>query len=113
MKKKILRLTRHAVSEKQLADLRRIFGEVEIVEVSETVPNAERVRELLEEAEAEVLEAVLPLPLLAEVLNPRLGITVPVIRAVMNREVGKDGSATFEFSHYEKILKVLIETECL
>ena len=111
---KILRLTRHPASEEQLAELRRIFGsESEIVEISETVPGSARVRELVEEHRATVLEAVLPLPVLAEIINPRTGVTIPVIRAVMNRELKEDGTVVFNFSHYERILKIEVQTERL
>lgn len=112
--KKILRLTRHAASEAQKLELNRIYGEVEILEVSETVTGAARVKELVEEAAADVLEAVLPLPMLAEVLNPRAGIAVPIIRSVMNRELVADGvTATFTFSHFERLVKVEVITERL
>lgn len=111
---KVLRITRHPASEDQLKELQRIFGaDVEIVEVSETVSGAARVAELVKENEASVLEAVLPLPILAEVINPRTGVTIPVIRAVMNRELKEDGTATFTFSHYEKVLKIEVQTERL
>ncbi len=111
---KIIRLTRHPASEEQLVELRRIFGsESEIVEISETVPGSARVRELVEEHSASVLEAVLPLPILAEVINPRTGVTIPVIRAVMNRELKEDSNAVFTFSHYEKVLKIEVQTERL
>ncbi len=110
----ILRLTRHPASEEQLAELKRIFGsDSKIVEISETVSGSARVRELVEENGATVLEAVLPLPILAEVINPRTGVTVPVVRAVMDRELQEDGTAIFKFSHYERILKIEVQTERL
>lgn len=112
--KKILRLTRHTASEAQKLELNRIYGEVEIVEVSETVTGAARVKELIEENAADVFEAVLPPQILAEVLNPRSGIVVPVIRAAMIRELAADGvTVTFTFSHYERIVKVEVITEKL
>lgn len=111
---KILRLTRHPASEEQLVELKRIFGsDLEIVDISETVSGAARVRELVEENGATVLEAVFPLPILAEVINPRTGVTIPVIRAVMDRELKEDGTAVFNFSHYERILKIEVQTERL
>ena len=111
---KILRLTRHPASGEQLEELKRIFGsESEIIEVSETVSGAARVRELVEENGATVLEAVLPLPILSEVINPRTGVAIPVVRAVMDRELKEDGTAVFNFSHYERILKVEVQTERL
>lgn len=110
MKEIILRLTRHPASEEQLGELKRIFGsDCEILEVSETVSGAARVHELVEEHSATVLEAVLPLPILSEVVSSRTGVD-PVIRAVMDREIKEDGTAVFTFSHYERVLKVEVQT---
>lgn len=77
---KILRLTRHAAVPQQVVDLQRIYGtDVEIIEVSETVPHAARVIELAQEHSADVIEAVLPFPILADLLK---STSVPVIRAI-------------------------------
>lgn len=111
---RILRLTRHAVSSEQLAELARIYGtDVEVVEVSESVPSVERIKELIAENSADVLEAVLPLPLVAQSVDPRNGVGVPVIRAAMNRVMDDSGNATFTFSYYEVVKKVVVETERL
>lgn len=108
---KVLRLTRHPAEKSQVAALQAAFGpDVEIVEISATVAGAAEVAELVARHGATVLEAVLPPPLLAEVLNPRNGISVPVIRAVMDRQVGVDGTAIFTFARYERVLKVVVET---
>lgn len=113
MAEKILRLTRHAAEPVQIAELRRIYGaDSEIVEISETVPNVDRIRELVVEHGATVLEAVLPLPLMADAVGPR-GVKIPVIRAITKRVLAPDGSATFPFQHYEKVLKVEVVTERL
>lgn len=105
----ILRLTRHPADEVQIHALRRVFGDdCKIVEVSETVPNAERVKELVREHDATVLEAVLPIPLLQAVLNPCNGVDVPVIRAVMERELRDGEEAIFRFKQYERVLRIEI-----
>jgi hypothetical protein len=109
----VLRLTRHEPEAAQLAELQRLYGsDVQIVTVSKTVAGAAEVKALVAEHAADVLEAVLPLPILAEVVSPR-GVQIPVIRAVMNRQVNGDGSATFTFDHYEKVVKVEVQTERL
>lgn len=111
---RILRLTRHEAGAEQVAELHRIFGaDCEIVQVSETVAGVERVRELVQEHHTDVLEAVLPLPLMAEVVNPRSGIGVPVVRAFTKRVLAEDGSVSFPFQYYEKVLKVEVVTERL
>ena len=113
-KMRVLRLTRHPLSSGQLTELARIYGpNVEVVEASESVPGVERVKELIAEHRAEVLEAVLPLPLIAQCVDPRNGVGVPVIRSAMNRVLDDAGNATFTFSHYEKVNKVVVETERL
>ena len=112
---KVLRLTRHGATPEQLDELRRIFGDDCVVtEVSETVPDAARVTAICAEYGADVLEAVLPLPLMAEVVNPRTGVGIPVIRAITNRMLDASGEkAIFAFSHYEKVIKVEVVTERL
>lgn len=110
---KILRLTRHAIVLEQLSELQRIYGsDAEIVEVSETVPNAARVVELITEHSANVVEAVLPLPLMADLLKV-IG-NAPVIRAITRREFDAAGQkSTFVFNHYERIVRIEVVTERL
>lgn len=112
---RVLRLTRHPAGEKQEAELRRIFGaDCVIIDHSETVPGVERVHKLVKEYQADVLEAVLPLPLMAQTINPHTGVGVPVIRAITKRVISEDdGSTSFPFQHYEKVLRVEVQTERL
>lgn len=116
---RILRLTRHPASEKQLDELCRIFGEdADITMISETLPgNPREAVARFDEiaAEADVVEAVLPVNLLEAVLkfsrfSKRGG---QVIRAATERQLGEDGQATFEFQHYELVRKVEVVTEVL
>ncbi len=107
----ILRLTRHTASEEQLEALRAAYGEIETEEVSETLPASPREAvarfdELA--ANADVVEAVLPLNLMESVLkfsgfSKRGGV---LLRSVMDREIKEDGTAVFTFNHYEVIDKV-------
>lgn len=118
MKTKILRITRHEVSGKQIVALKRIFGDVEITEVSETL--SMDVREAVSRFDNladgfEIVEAVLPIQIVSAVLkfskfSKRGG---RLIRAVMNRELLEDGSAVFTFDHYEETLKVEVVTKAL
>jgi hypothetical protein len=106
----ILRLTRHEPTAEQIKELHRIFGTCNVITVSETVPNAERVADLVEKYKADVLEVVLPPSLLANVLRV---IKIPVIKAVMNRILKDNGGAEFVFSHYERIREIVVVTEAL
>jgi len=113
---KVLRLTRHPLGEGQEEALREaahlLTGcppeEVSIVQVRETIEDASQVLALVEEHGAQVLEAVLPLPLLAQVVGPLRERGVPVIRAVMARELTPEGEARFTFLGYELIEEVRV-----
>lgn len=116
---KIIRLTRHEPEQAQLSELDRIFGQdVTVLTVNETLPAdskaaVARFDELV--AGVDVVEAVLPPNLLEGILkfslfSKRGG---QVIRAAMNRTVTADGSATFVFDHYERVVEVRIVTERL
>ena len=110
---KVRWLSRHQATEPQLAELRHLFGDdVSLTLVSETVPGAARVKELVAEHGATILVAVLPMPLVAELLG-KGGLEVPFVRAAMERELQGDGSAIFYFSHFEKVVKVEFVVERL
>ena len=107
---KVLRITRHEASPEQLAELRRIYGsDTEVVEVSETV-TFERVKQLVVEYQPLVIEAVLPMSLTADLLGKN-GISLPLIRAIMERQLDEKGGATFIFKNYVRVVKVEIVTE--
>lgn len=107
----VLRLTRHEPTFEQVNELTRIFGqETMVVTVSKTVSCADEVVELIKRYNADVLEVVLPVGLLADVIKK---VRIPVIRAVMNRKIKENGDVEFTFSHYEKILSVDIITQKL
>jgi hypothetical protein len=116
---KIMRLTRHAVTAEQVEALEEKYGDVNIVQVTDTLLSNPREAvamfdQLAQQSYADVAEVVLPINLLQAVLQSEFvkngGI---VIRSVMDREVDSEGNATFTFSHYEKIVKVEIVTEPL
>jgi hypothetical protein len=121
---KVIRLTQHAASIEQEAELRRIFGEdVQIEQVSETLPTAPkdafaRFDEIAQGAQA--IEAVLPANLYEALTKFSAFIKAggKLIRVQgLKREVGEDGKVTFHFvpgeSFYEQIQRVEIVTERL
>ena len=110
---KILRLTRHPMVPEQKTELARIFGDTEIVEVDERVPDVERVKQLVADHGADVLDAILPLKLIADLTHPKSGFSTPVIRAVTRREELAGAEPLFHFSHYEKYIRVEIVVERL
>jgi hypothetical protein len=117
---KIMRLTRHAVTAEQVEALEDAFGDVNIVNVPDTLPSTPREAveafdELTQQSWADVAEVVLPINLLEAVLKHSQFVKNGgvIIRSVMNRTVDDEGNATFTFSHYEKIVKVEVVTEPL
>lgn len=114
----IIRLTRHQASEDQLLALRRLYGNVVIETVNETLPSdpAAAVARFDEIAAlADVVEAVLPIGLLEAILTRSAFVRRggEVIRAVMKRELDSNGNAVFTFVGYERVKSVKIETELL
>ena len=110
--KKILWVSRHEMTKGQVDDLRRIYGEFELVKFDQTVSNIK-----------EILEAGKDCNILADLVNSRNN-EKPVIRAVANRvETGNEvlNPATgkkeleYKFVHvaWERVLKIEIITEKL
>lgn len=79
---KILWLSRHNMTRDQYVDLKRIYGNIEIKQVSKTVNGWQDVVDL--GYDCDVLAVVLPISILADLTNPRNN-RKPVIRAKSNR----------------------------
>ena len=110
--KKILWVSRHQMTEGQLDDLKRIYGEFELVKFDQTVSNVK-----------EIIEAGKNCDILADLVNPRNN-EKPVIRAIASRvETGNKilNPATgkkeleYKFIHvsWEQVLKIEIITKKL
>ena len=116
---KIIRLTRHVAAKAQMQDLQRIFGpDIEVYQVAESLPPDSRgaVQRFDQIAEgADVVEAVLSLNLIEAILKfsefSKRGGTL--IRAITKRNADEAGNVTFEFLHYEKLIKIETVTERL
>ena len=118
---KILWLSRHDMTQEQIADLQRIYGDIEIKHHTATVNSWRDVVEV--GSDCDVLAVVLPPAILADLVNPRNN-TKPVIRAIANRietgnmivnpATGKE-EKEFKFVHagWEKIIKIEVITERL
>lgn len=117
--KKILWLSRHTMTEMQIEDLRRIYGEVEIKTFDQTVSGWKDVVKAGEDCD--ILAVVLPPAIIADLTNPRNN-TKPVIRARANRvatgntvynpATGKE-EAEYRFEHagWERIVKIEVVVE--
>ena len=118
---KVLWLSRHIMTEAQLADLKRIYGEVEVKTCDKTVNSWKDVVEAGEDCD--VLAVVLPPSFLGDLTNPRNN-TKPVIRAISNRvptgktvvnpATGKE-EAEYRFEHagWERVKRIVVEVEPL
>ena len=118
---RVLWVSRHTMTQEQEADLRRIYGEIEVKQFADSVESAKQVTEL--GADCDVLAVVLPPAFLADLTNSHIN-TKPVIRAIANRvatgktivnpATGKEEpEMKFEHAGWERIVKVEIVTEKL
>lgn len=117
---KILWLSRHVMTDDQLADLNRIYGKVEINHISSQVTTAQEVVELGQECD--VLAVVLPMPILSDLVNPRIN-SKPVLRARSKRvAIGEELNPAnnqmeqkymFQHAGWEKVMKIEVVTELL
>lgn len=110
---RVLRITRHPLSEAQreaLLEAARLLLSAEAIEVTEhreTIQDAQEALRLVEELSAELVEVVLPLALLAQLVPALRERGVPVLRAVMQRELDPEtGQVAFTFQGYELIERV-------
>ncbi|MBQ6991407.1 MAG: hypothetical protein IJN50_00590 [Clostridia bacterium] len=121
MKKNILWLSRHTMTQAQFEDLQRIYGEVEVKTFDKTVSSWRDVAEA--GADCDVLAVVLPPAILADLTNPRNN-SKPVIRAKANRvptgntivnpATGKEEEEyRFEHAGWERVIKIEVVTEDL
>lgn len=108
----ILWISRHALSTEQLDDLCRIYGGE--IAITPHADNVARVADLRDEiGAADVIAAVLPVNLLADLL--RAAGDKPVIRARMRRTLepspdGGEPTAVMHHEAWEQVLRVEVET---
>lgn len=118
---KILWLSRHTMTEEQVNDLERIYGEIEVKTFDQSVNGWKDVVEA--GTDCDVLAVVLPPAILADLTNPRNN-TKPVIRAkakrvptgntIVNPATGKE-EVEYRFEHggWEKVVKIEVVVEAL
>ncbi|MEM3943755.1 MAG: hypothetical protein QXJ59_06695 [Thermofilaceae archaeon] len=131
---KILWVSRHPPLPAQILELKRKFGDVEVVHFSGRVPDADFVVHLAEEVGAQIVVPVLPLSIIAAILNSSKNL---VILYAQMREVHKGPRGeceraarekpdrrvvveyaggvcrVFEFVRFERVKAVKLETEPL
>lgn len=119
---KVLWLSRHSMTEDQVADLKRIYGDD--IEIKNSDMTVNSWRDVVEAgADCDVLAVVLPPAILADLTNHRNN-SKPVIRAKANRvatgktitnpATGKE-EAEYCFQHagWEQVLKIEVVTKQL
>jgi len=114
MATKIVRLTRHVMTAEQADELERIYPGAVIKQIDVTLPTEPRAAvSRFDEiaANADVVEAVLPLPITQAVLNHSRFVKEGgvLIKSVML----SDRQGGFTLSHYERVLEVKVVSERL
>lgn len=111
--KKILWVSRHFLTDEQLCDLKRIYGEIEIETLDETITNIDRVLAY----DADVYAVVLPVDLIAELKNKtNAEIIRPVSERVRISNENDDSEETqYRFKHkaWQRIVKAEVVIENL
>ena len=118
---RLLWVSRHTMTQAQEADLKRIYGDVEVKQFADNVESAKQVVEL--GSDCDVLAVVLPPAFLADLTNPRVN-QKPVIRAIANRVATgrtvtnpatgvEEPEMKFEHAGWECVIKVEIVTDKL
>lgn len=111
--KKILWVSRHILTDEQLNDLKRIYGEFELETLDETITNIDHI--LLHDAD--VYAVVLPIDLIAELKNKtNKEIIRPVSERVkISNEKNTNGETEYKFKHkaWQRIVKAEIIVENL
>lgn len=118
--KKVLWISRHCMTKEQIDDLKRIIGEeIDIIPWKETLHNVSEIKPLIEEAD--LIAAVLPLGLLAELLKISGGkmvlqsVSARIPSGKLRTVMGGMVEPEFEFHHkyWEQIKKINVEVKRL
>lgn len=113
----VLWVSRHALTPPQLADLRRIYGEISVQSLDKTVSD---VSDILAHP-ADVYAVVLPLELVAElkkqtfaeVIVPK-SARIPSGRSVWNPATNRsEAEYVFQHLHWIRVRSISIDTEIL
>ncbi len=95
----VLRVTRHDPEPAQIAELKAAYGDdVQIVTLPVFRIDASLIRDLVEEYQADALELIAPLGIIARVLTRNFPVPLLKAQRPYNAETGRA-----EFSHYEVI----------
>ena len=112
--KKVLWFSRHEMTPDQSADLTRIFGEVEINQISKTINTAYELKAEVENAD--VIGVVAPIHLQEQFL--KLAGDKPVLTATSERLIvksddGAEDRVIFQFKNWQRLVKIEVVTETL
>ena len=118
--KKVLWISRHCMTKEHIDDLKRITGEeIDIIPWKETLYSLIEIKPLIEEAD--LIAAVLPLDLLAELLKISDGkmvlqsVSARIPSGKLRTVAGGIVEPEFEFRHkyWEQIMKIDVKVERL
>lgn len=108
-KTKILWISRHVPTDTQMEDLRCLFGDVQVIRISQTFETGGDVAVLAKQHDVDEVMAVLPMQMIAQLI--RAG--VKPIRAVMRRGENESGDITYEHIAFERVLSIEVITKRL
>lgn len=107
---KILWFSRHELTNEQLTDLQRIYGEVQITQINKTIQNAYELQEDIQNHD--VIAIVAPLHLQEQFL--KIAGDKPVISCRNKRVFETDSTkVNFVFDGWYRIKKIIVEIEDL
>lgn len=113
----ILWVSRHSMTEEQINDLNRIYGDNEIIQMDETVKNVEQILSY----NSDVYAVVLPIDFIADLCsNTSKDVIRPISKRVktngeiINPATGKmETEYIYKHEGWQKIKQIKIETEML
>jgi hypothetical protein len=106
-------LSRHQWTEDQKKDLAKGLGikegEIELSQEAATFNSSKEIVSMIKEKNYKEAVVVLPINLIGDLLKEG----IQPLRAFMIRKLNEDGTVTFNHSHFERVIKVEVETKRL
>lgn len=107
--KKVLWFSRHQMTEEQLKDLQRIYGNIEINQINKTIQSAYELKDEIDSHD--IIAIVAPIHLQEQFL--KLAKDKPVISCRNKRVFNEEGKVQFIFDGWYQIRKIEVIIEDL
>ena len=106
---RILWFSRHEPKPEEIEELRKIYGDIDLIQKHKSISHGSEVVQLMEDYGCDEVFVVLPMKRKEEIIQ--LGVNP--IQAVMNRVKLKGKKVRFDFQYFEKLKRADIERERL